>query len=153
MFQRIPFRSFVVRCVVAALAAGALVAAVPRGAKAEDSAQAGRDRCAAALQDAAHPPASDTPVMLRVLQPSIEPVPATDGLIHLAYMAQVTNRLREPADILEVVAVDPLADFVPTGRNIELDSEGQDVAGKVMRFGSSSLQPDTVGFITRLPGE
>src|SRR5262245_25102176 len=101
MFQRIQFRSFVVRCVVAELASGALVAAVPRGAKAEDSAQAGRDRCAAALQDAdaAHPAVNNTPVLLRVLQPSIEPVPATDGLIHLAYVAQVTNSRREPVDI------------------------------------------------------
>jgi hypothetical protein len=56
MFQRIQFRSLVVRCVGAALAAGALVATVPRCAKAEDRAQARRDRCAAALQDGARPP-------------------------------------------------------------------------------------------------
>ena len=150
MFQRIQFRSFVVRCVVAALAAGALIAIVPSCAKADDSAQARMDRCAAALQDAAQPPAKVTPVLLRVLQPSIEPVPATDGLIHLAYVTQVMNAPNQPADILEVVAVDPTADFVPTGRNIELDPEGQDVAGKVMRVSSSAFAPD---FVTRLPAE
>src|SRR5262249_42700052 len=141
------------------IAAGALVAAVPRGAKAEDSAQTGRERCAAALQDAdaAHPPVNFTPVVLRVLQPSIEPVPATDGLIHLAYVAQVTNARRQPAAILEVVAVDPTADFAPTGRNIELDREGRDVAGKVMRFETSTFDPDrsdpVQNFVTRLPAE
>ena len=158
MFQRIQFRSFVVRCVVAALAAAALVATVPRCAKAEESAQALRDRCAAALQDAGHPPAKSTAVLLRLVQPSIEPVPATDGLTHLAYVTQVTNRRRQPVDIREVVAVDPLADFVPTGRNIELDRDGQDVAGKVMRFGTSTFTPpdpsDPVqDFVTRLPAE
>ena len=135
-------------CVVAALAAGALIAAVPHRARAQDSAS--EDRCAAALQNAPQPPAKATPVLLRVLQPSIEPVPATDGLIHLAYVTQVMNALTRPADILEVVAVDPTADFVPTGRNIELDPEGQDVAGKVMRIGSSPFAPD---FVTRLPAE
>jgi hypothetical protein len=91
MFQRIQFRSLVVRCVGAALAAGALVATVPRCAKAEDSAQARRDRCTAAQQDAARPPGHFTRVLLRVLQPSIKPVPATDGLIHLTHVAQVRN--------------------------------------------------------------
>ena len=164
MFQRIQFRSFVVRCVVAALGVGALVATVPRCAKAEDSAQARRDRCAAALRDAARPTDNFTPVTLRVLMPSIEPVPTTDGLINLSYVAQVTNTggpeganlrpiRREPADILEVVAVDPLADFAATGRNVQVDGEGNDVAGKVMRFGSSSNAPGTVSFITRLPAE
>jgi Transposase IS116/IS110/IS902 family len=100
MFQRIQFRSLVVRCVGAALAAGALVATVPRCAKAEDSAQARRDRCTAAQQDAARPPGHFTRVLLRVLQPSIKPVPATDGLIHLTHVAQVRNVRRQPVDIL-----------------------------------------------------
>ena len=71
-------------CVAAALATGALIAAVPHRARAQDSAS--EDQCRAAVQDAAHfPPLDRTPVLLRVLQPSIEPVPATDGLIHLAH--------------------------------------------------------------------
>jgi hypothetical protein len=159
MFQRIQFcHSFVVRCVVAALAAGALFAIVPRCANADDSAQARRERCAAALQDSAHPPVNRTPVLLRVLQPSIEPVPATDGLIHLAYVAQVTNTRSKAADIKEVVAVDPLANFDPTGRNIELDSEGHDVAGKVKHFPGprSMTDPDEKpvnDFFTVLPAD
>ena len=115
-------------CVVAALAAGALIAAVPHRARAQDSAS--EDRCPAAVQDAAHPPVNLTRVLLRVLQPSVEPVPATDGLIHLAYVAQVTNTEAREAEILDVVAVDPLADFAATGRNIEVDTKGNDVTAR-----------------------
>jgi len=61
-------------------------------------------------------------------------VPATDGLTHLAYVAQVTNTAPRTAEILDVVAVDPLADFAATGRNIEVDTKGNDVTGKVKRF-------------------
>ena len=45
----------------------------------------------------------------------------TDGLIHLAYAAQVTNTRTTPADITGVVPLDPLADFSPTGRNFVTD--------------------------------
>ena len=141
-------------CVVAALAAGALIAAVPHRARAQDSAS--EDRCAAALQNAPQPPVTATPVLLRVLQPSIEPVPATDGLIHLAYVAQVTNTRARPADILDVVAVDPLADFAPTGRNIEVDREGNDVTGKVLEFpvpaAERDPEPGSQRFFTQVPG-
>jgi hypothetical protein len=129
-------------CVVAALAAGALIAAVPHRARAQES--AANDRCPAAVldaADAAHPPFNFTPVLLRVLEPSIEPVPATDGLIHLAYVAQVTNTAPRTAEILDVVAVDPLAGFAPTGRNIEVDTKGNDVTGKVKQF-LSTTPPD-----------
>jgi hypothetical protein len=68
---------------------------------------------------------------LQLLQPSIEPAPATDGLIHLAYEGQMTNTGERRADIVSVVPVDPLADFSPTGRNLITDSQGRDVAGKV----------------------
>ena len=145
-------------CVAAALATGALIAAVPHRARAQDSASA--DRCPAAVQDAALPPLDRTPVLLRVLQPSIEPVPATDGLIHLAYVAQVTNTRGKAAEILNVVAVDPLADFAPTGRNIEVDVEGNDVTGKVRHFPAvaADLATDPEAepepkFFTRVPGQ
>ena len=35
-----------------------------------------------------------TRVLLRVLQPSIEPVPATDGLIHLAHSGSGEKRAK-----------------------------------------------------------
>jgi len=90
-------------CMVALLAAASSIAASQAWAAGEDTQTEG-ERCAAALENAPQPPANLTPVLLRVLQPSIEPVPATDGLIHLAYVAQVTNTRAKPADILDVVA-------------------------------------------------
>jgi hypothetical protein len=136
-------------CVVAALAAGALIAAVPYRARAQDS--AAEDQCSAAFQNAHQPPFGITNILLRVLPPSIEPVPATDGLIHLAYMAQVTNvRAADlsPADIVKAVAVDPTAKFAPTGLNIELDQNGLDVAGKIIQYSSDAFAPT---FFTSLP--
>jgi hypothetical protein len=77
-----------------------------------------------------------TPVTLQVLQRSVEPVPATDGLIHLGYAALAYNFLAhnflaQPVQIVSVVPVDPLAGFSPTGRNLITDELGRDVAGKV----------------------
>ena len=143
-------------CMVALLAAASSIAASQAWAAGEDMQTEG-ERCAAALRDAPQPPATATPVLLRVLQPSIEPVPATDGLIHLAYVAQVTNTRAKPADILDVVAVDPLADFAPTGRNIEVDLEGNDVTGKVLDFPlpaaeRGDLAPGQPKFFTQVPG-
>jgi hypothetical protein len=49
-------------------------------------------RCAAPLPpNAGVPPTSLNPLTVRVLGPPIIPVPATDGRVHLAYAAQVTN--------------------------------------------------------------
>jgi hypothetical protein len=130
-------------CVVAALAAGALIVTVPqaRAAGAGNDAQATADRCAAIPPGFGHPPVNLTPVTLQILQRSIEPVPATDGLIHLVYAAQATNTQAQAADITSVVPVDPLAGFSPTGRNLITDAQGRDVAGKVRLF---SVSPDTL---------
>jgi len=68
------------------------------------------------------PPLSLTPLVVRPLQTVIEPVPATDGLVHLAYAAQATNMHQGRAEILSIVPVDPLDKFRPTGRNRVLDS-------------------------------
>ena len=144
-------------CAVALLAAGALIAAtavVPQRARAQDSgaqaapqvtaadgaeAGAGGSWCARIPPGYGHPPANLTPLALRVLDPSIEPVQTTDGLIHLAYTAQVTNTQATPADIASVVPVDPLAGFAPTGRNSAIDAQGNDVAGQVELFATSQL--------------
>jgi Peptidase family M23 len=156
--------------VLAALSAGALIAfaAVPQRAWAEDS------RAQAALKTGAaadhwcssippgfgHPPINATPLVLQVLQSSIEPVPATDGLIHLVYAALVLNVSRQPLQIVSVVPVDPLAGFSPTGRNLITDVQGRDVAGKVQLFATSpadTLPPDAAvpepvpGFSTSVP--
>jgi Peptidase family M23 len=152
----------------AALAAGALIAAdvVPQRARAEDSAQAAQqagaaNRCDAIPPGFGHPPVNNlTPVTLQPVQRSIEPVPATDGLIHLAYAAQVTNTRTTPADITGVVPVDPLADFSPTGQNFVTDDQGHDVTGAVRLFATppdDTLPVDGPGagpvppFFTRVP--
>jgi hypothetical protein len=113
------------------------------------------------LQDPApgfgHPPLNVTPVTLQVLQRSVEPVPATDGLIHLGYAALAFNYSAQPVQIVSVVPVDPLADFSPTGRNLITDELGRDVAGKVKRAPQDIEAPDpeapdpVSAFSTRLP--
>ncbi|MEA2778157.1 MAG: hypothetical protein QOF90_3563, partial [Acetobacteraceae bacterium] len=48
--------------------------------------------CASPLPaTAGTPPIQITPVTFRILQSSLMPVPATDGLLHLAYAALMTN--------------------------------------------------------------
>ena len=132
-------------CIAATLTVGCLIiaATVPHrvraqvAAEAGDDAQAARtDRCSRIPPGTEHPPANFTPVTLQVLQRSVEPVPATDGLIHLVYAAQVTNLQTTPADIVSVMPVDPSAGFAPTGRNLVMDAEGRYVAGKVRLFGA-----------------
>jgi hypothetical protein len=92
--------------------------------------------------------------LLRVLQPSIEPVPATDGLIHLAYDTQVTNRHApggSPINFVEAGGADPTANYAPTGRNIALDHEDQDVTGQILTLGLEFTNPFNPTFVTSLP--
>ena len=137
--------------------------AAPAEAAAAEAAGAGGSWCARIPPGYAHPPANGTPLTLQLLQPSVEPVPATDGLIHLPYVAQVTNTQRTSYNIVGVVPVDPLAGFAPTGRNLITDEQGNDVAGKVAPFftlpggvppddgvGAEAAQP-VPGFSSRVP--
>ena len=139
-----------VTCAVALLAAGALIVTViglPQRARAQDSGAqaapqaeataAGGSWCARIPPGYGHPPVALTPLALQVTQPSVEPVPATDGLIHLVYAAQATNTQATPATIVSVVPVDPLAGFRPTGSNLITDTQGRSVAGKVQLFATS----------------
>ncbi|MBV9199349.1 MAG: M23 family metallopeptidase [Alphaproteobacteria bacterium] len=139
-----------------------MIAAAPEACAAGDDRQTGGEQCAANPPGFGHPSTNATPVILQLAQPSVEPVAATDGLIHLAYVVQATNTGMERADIVSVVPVDPLADFSPTGHNFITDPQGHDVAGKVQLFARSSLdtepedgvQPATQsppGFTARVP--
>ena len=169
--RRQPLACVLIAAVAAALAAGALnaadiaVAPQAQAAGAGDDAQAvaGGSWCSRIPPGYAHPPANDTPLTLQLLQPSVEPVPATDGLIHLPYVAQVTNTQPTAYTIVGVVPVDPLADFAPTGRNLITNELGNDVAGKVAPFvmspggvppedgvGAEAAQP-VPGFSSRVP--
>ena len=91
-----------------ALAAGALIAVVPHARADGDDAQAGvaaidagGSCCTGIPPGYGHPPVNLTPLALQLTQPLVEPVPATDGLIHLPYAAQVTNTRATPADICQ----------------------------------------------------
>ena len=135
-------------CALALLAAGALIAVgtavVPQRARAagagdEDRATAAADRCFALAQEVGPPPpVSAIPLAFQPVQRSVEPVPATDGLIHLAYAVQVTNAVATPLDIASVVPVDPLAGFAPTGRNHVVDTDLRDVTGTIRLFDTSA---------------
>jgi len=127
-----------------------------------DEAGAGSSWCTRIPPFYAHPPANATALTLQLLQRSVEPVLATDGLVHLPYVAQVTNTQPTPYDIFGVVPVDPLAGFVPTGRNLIIDEQGRDLAGKVRLFATfpDNTLPDTdpeqaaqpgPSFTTRVP--
>ena len=84
--------------------------------------------------DAGALPTQITPVTLRILQASLIPVPATDGFVHLAYAAQMTNLSRDPARLGEIVPLDALRGFGPTGINSVLDMDGEDITGTVRPF-------------------
>ena len=172
---------FGLTCAVALLAAGALITAavLPQRARAQDSGAqtapqataadgAGSGSwCARIPPGYGHPPVAATPLALQPVQRSVEPVPATDGLIHLAYAVQVTNAVATPLDVAGVVPVDPLAGFGPTGRNHVMavgETGFLDVTGQVRLFdtsAASTLPPDgppaagssalPSGYSTRVP--
>lgn len=77
-----------------------------------------------------------TPVTLRVLQPAVIPVAATDGFVHLAYAAQITNVGRDPATLEAVMPTDFPHAGAASGTNFVLDMDGKDITGTVRPFGA-----------------
>jgi Peptidase family M23 len=75
-----------------------------------------------------------TPVTLQVLQPSLIPVPGTDGFIHLAFAAQVTNLDRGTAIFTQIRPVDPLHGFAFAGESGVVDMDGNDITNKLLSF-------------------
>jgi len=106
----------------------ALFALDPEGAAAADAG-------CPAPPAAAGPAINLTPLTLHILQDTIVPVPATDGLTHLAYAAQVTNLQSDPVEIVEVTPVDAARDFAPTGKSRQLDGDRGLIVGKAKLFG------------------
>jgi hypothetical protein len=84
-----------------------------------------------------------TPLTLHLLQGTLYPAPATDGLVHLAYAAQVTNFQADPVEVNEVTPVDPVRNFAPTGKNQQRDADGQPITAKVRLLG----QPQSGGMV------
>jgi hypothetical protein len=87
-------------------------------------------------------PAQSSPFIFRVLGDTIYPVAGTDGLIHLAYVAQVTNATVAPGKNFRVVPVDPLANFQPTGRNFVQDVDGPVITGLIAPFSKTPQDVD-----------
>ena len=58
-------------------------------------------------------PLALTPVTLQILQPSLIPVPGTDGFIHLAFAAQMTNLDRKHRQFHADQPGGPAASFCP----------------------------------------
>jgi len=83
---------------------------------------------------AARMPLALTPVTLQILQPSLIPVPGTDGFIHLAFAAQMTNLDRGTASFTQISPVDPLHHFSPVGESGVVDMDGNDISGTVRPF-------------------
>lgn len=94
------------------------------------------------------PPVVVGPVTLRVLQDTITPVPATDGLVHLAYVAQITNLSRAPIDIEALTPVDFLGGGSATGRDEVRDGLGVAIADKVKLF----APPAGDDYASQMPG-
>jgi hypothetical protein len=119
------------------------------------------ERSASADTSCPAPPASAgpainlTPLTLHILQDTIVPVPATDGLIHLAYAAQVTNLQTDPVEVMEVTPVDAARSFAPTGTNRQSGSDGQPITGKVRLFGqppqTGAQTSDSANYFSKVP--
>ena len=97
--------------------------------------QAGAQTCPAFPPPGfAQMPLQLTPVTLQVLQPSLIPVPGTDGFIHLAFAAQMTNLDRGTATFTQIRPVDPLHGFASAGESGVVDMDGNDITNKVRPF-------------------
>ncbi|HEY1857129.1 M23 family metallopeptidase [Acidocella sp.] len=75
-----------------------------------------------------------TPVTMQILQADLIPVPGTDGFIHLAYAAQLTNLDRGVAELETIAPVDPLHDFAAVGSSGVMDADGNNISGTVRPF-------------------
>ncbi len=102
-------------------------------------------RCTEPLTSVAGvPPTTLNPVTLRVVAAPVVPVPVTDGRVHLAYAAQVTNLSDSAVTIVAFEPLDALRNFTPSGRNEVVAVNGQSISGHVRLFGAPpSGSPDS----------
>jgi len=83
-------------------------------------------------------PDQSSPFVLQVIGP-IQPVEGTDGAIHLSYAVQITNTTVNRGTRFRAVAVDPLNNFHPTGKNFVETDEGKNITGLIRRFAVKPL--------------
>jgi hypothetical protein len=84
----------------------------------------------------------NSPFVFRPLDHTIHAVKGTDGLIHLAYAAQVTNATPEGGTKFRVEPVDPDRGLAPTGHNFVKLAIGTDITGLMRRFAAPITAPD-----------
>jgi hypothetical protein len=107
---------------------------------------------AAPTAEAAVFPTQITPVTLRVLQPELTAVPATDGFVHLAYAALISNVGRDPAALEAITPTDRLHQAAPTGTSGVLDMDGKDITGTVLALNPEADATPNRLHTKRLPG-
>jgi Peptidase family M23 len=84
----------------------------------------------------------NSPFAFRPLDHTIHAVKGTDGLIHLAYVAQVTNATPEGGTKFRAEPVDPDRGLAPTGRNFVKLDVGANITGLIRRFAAPSAVPN-----------
>jgi hypothetical protein len=90
------------------------------------------------------------PLSWRLLGPSIQPVPGSDGKVHLAYSMMFTNSWRGPATVKSIEVVDPSHDNAVTGTNQVLSLNNEDITGQ-LRLLSRPATLDKTNFGNELP--
>lgn len=74
------------------------------------------------------------PIVWHLVGSGIYPVPASDGLTHLAFAMQFTNSSPLPATIESVQVLDPSHNSKPTGNNHVLSIKDENVTGQLKLF-------------------
>ncbi len=112
-----------------------------------------RTACSAGSTAVTGPAINLTPLTLRILDPSLTPVAATDGLTHLSYAAEVSNLQDASVTVDSVAPVDPAKGYTDTGRNQPVDRDGKAITGKVRLFGipATAGQSDGARYSSTVP--
>lgn len=130
----------------AGLALAVIAATLAIGAS---RATAACDAAEAAAVDRARP-LEILPVAFVPISTPVHPVKGTDGRVHLAYEFAVSNVTPVAVRIVSVEVVDARSGE-PSGRNVVVGYDGQDVAGQVSRFARRDAGVASDSFGTRLP--
>lgn len=94
-----------------------------------------------------------SPLVWTVLSPTIDPVPGTDGRIHLIYGLNVNNASRHDVQLTRVEVLDGQENLI-TGTSKVVSADGQDLTGKVRLFSLPQPTQDAADFGDRLsPGQ
>jgi len=108
---------------------------------------------ALAEQNAPTEPISAAPVGWQLLDDHIYGAPGSDGLYHVAYSLVFTSEYFAPVTIKSIEVVDPDKGFQPTGKNLMLSINNENITDQVRLF-SLPQTYDAANFSTQLgPGQ